>query len=41
TRNIPKALLRKSTGLNVYDVLNHDRVIFTKDALARLEEVLA
>jgi len=41
TRNIPRAMLLKSTGLNVYDVLNHDRVIFTKDALTRLEEVLA
>ncbi|HKM18027.1 MAG: 50S ribosomal protein L4 [Firmicutes bacterium] len=41
TRNIPRALLLKSSGLNVYDVLNHDRVIFTKDALTRLEEVLA
>lgn len=41
TRNIPKALLLKSSGLNVYDVLNHDQVIFTKDALTKLEEVLA
>lgn len=41
TRNILKALLLKSSGLNVYDVLNHDQVIFTKDALTKLEEVLA
>ena len=41
TRNIPKALLLKSSGLNVYDVLNHGCVIFTKDALTKLEEVLA
>lgn len=41
TRNIPKALLLKSSGLNVYDVLNHDQVIFTKDALTKFEEVLA
>lgn len=41
TRNIPKTLLLKSSGLNVYDVLNHDQVIFTKDALTKLEEVLA
>lgn len=39
-RNIPKTLLLKSSGLNVYDLLNHDRVIFTQDAVKRLEEVL-
>ncbi|NLJ79921.1 MAG: 50S ribosomal protein L4 [Firmicutes bacterium] len=39
-RNIPGAVLTKSAGLNVYDILNSQKVIFTKDAVARLEEVL-
>jgi len=41
TRNIPNTTLTKSTGLNVYDVLNHKNVILTKAAVAKLEEVLA
>lgn len=41
TRNIPNALVAKSAGLNVYDILNHEKLIITKDAVARLEEVLA
>lgn len=40
-RNIPGAVLAKSIGLNVYDVLNSDKLVMTKDAVAKLEEVLA
>lgn len=40
TRNIPGAVLAKSGGLNVYDILNSQKVVFTKDAVAKLEEVL-
>lgn len=40
TRNIPNTLLAKSMGLNVYDILNHDKVVITKEAVAKLEEVL-
>jgi ribosomal protein L4 len=28
------------TGVNTYNVLNHKQLIITKDAVARLEEVL-
>ena len=39
-RNIPGAVLAKSVGLNVYDVLNSEKLVMTKDAVAKLEEVL-
>lgn len=38
-RNIPTVQLIESKRLNVYDVLNNDRVLFTKDALESVEEV--
>lgn len=40
-RNIPGVLALDASGLNVYDILNHDTVVVTKDAVARVEEVLA
>ncbi|MCK9524415.1 MAG: 50S ribosomal protein L4 [Limnochordia bacterium] len=39
-RNIPGAVVAKSFGLNVYDVLNSQKLIMTKDAVTKLEEVL-
>ena len=30
-----------ATGLNVYDIITHDKLIITKDAVAKVEEVLA
>ncbi len=39
-RNIPNATLIKSQGLNVYDILNHDRIVITKAAVEKIEEVL-
>src|SRR5690554_5291602 len=41
TRNIPGAVVAKPAGLNVYDILNSQELIITKDAVAKLEEVLA
>ncbi len=41
SRNIPGVKAINTTGLNVYDILNHDTLFVTKDAVARLEEVLA
>ncbi len=41
TRNIPGAVLAKPSGLNVYDILNSQKLIITKDAVVKLEEVLA
>lgn len=40
-RNIPGVMVSKSLGLNVYDLLNHENLVITKDAVAMLEEVLA
>ncbi len=40
-RNIPGTTLSKSLGLNVYDVLNHEHLVVTKAAVAKLEEVLS
>ena len=28
-------------GLNVYDILHHDKLFITKDAITRIEEVFA
>ena len=41
SRNIPGVKAINTTGLNVYDILNHDKLFVTKDAIARIEEVLA
>ncbi|MFY9486757.1 MAG: 50S ribosomal protein L4 [Bacillota bacterium] len=38
-RNLPFVRLIESNRLNVYDVLDNDRVLFTKDALQSVEEV--
>ena len=39
-RNIVGVEPVAATGVNVYNVLNHGKVILTKDAVAHLEEVL-
>lgn len=41
SRNIPGVKAIASTGLNVYDLLYHGKVLIAKDAVARIEEVLA
>ncbi|GAA5345864.1 LSU ribosomal protein L4P [Planifilum fimeticola] len=38
-RNIPGVKFIQAEGLNVYDILNHDKLILTRDAVARVEEV--
>ena len=40
-RNIPGIKPMISAGLNVYDILNCDKLVMTKDAVLRVEEVLA
>ena len=40
-RNIPGIKPAQATALNVYDLLKHDQLIITKDAVAKVEEVLA
>lgn len=41
SRNIPGVKSITSQGLNVYDILYHDKVLVTKDAISKIEEVLA
>ncbi|MFY9174073.1 MAG: 50S ribosomal protein L4 [Peptococcia bacterium] len=40
-RNIPGVKPVVAESINVYDVLNHDKLIITKEAIAMVEEVLA
>ncbi|KJS22778.1 MAG: 50S ribosomal protein L4 [Clostridiaceae bacterium BRH_c20a] len=41
SRNIPGVTSLGATGLNVYDILMHDKLILTKEAVAKVEEVFA
>lgn len=40
-RNIPGVTVVTATGVNVLDVLNHDKLLVTKEAVEKVEEVLA
>jgi large subunit ribosomal protein L4 len=39
-RNIPGVKFVTAEGINVLDVLKHDKLVITKDAVAKVEEVL-
>jgi large subunit ribosomal protein L4 len=39
TRNIPTVKLIRATSLNVYDILNADKIVTTDTALAKIQEV--
>lgn len=39
-RNIPGVKFVTADGINVLDVLKHDKLVITKDAVAKVEEVL-
>ena len=41
SRNIPGVKAINTNGLNVYDILNHNKLFITKEAITRIEEVLA
>jgi large subunit ribosomal protein L4 len=41
SRNIPGVKFVTAEGINVLDVLKHDQLIITKEAVAKVEEVLA
>jgi large subunit ribosomal protein L4 len=41
SRNIPGVKAIGTIGLNVVDLLHHDKVLVTKEAVAKIEEVLA
>ena len=40
-RNIPGIKPVRADFMSVYDILNHDKLVITKDAVAKVEEVLA
>lgn len=40
-RNIPGVKVVDANGINVLDVIGHDKLIMTKDAVEKVEEVLA
>ncbi|HBI02699.1 MAG TPA: 50S ribosomal protein L4, partial [Paenibacillaceae bacterium] len=40
-RNIPGVKFVSAEGINVLDVLHHDNLLMTQDAVAKVEEVLA
>jgi large subunit ribosomal protein L4 len=40
-RNIPGILVEDARGINVYDILNSGKVVFTRDAVEKVQEVLA
>ncbi|WP_261134667.1 50S ribosomal protein L4 [Bacillus sp. Marseille-Q3570] len=40
-RNLPGVTIVTADGVNVLDVLNHDKLFMTKDAVEKVEEVLA
>lgn len=40
-RNIPNIKPLTATGLNVYDILAYNKLVLTKDAVAKVEEVFA
>lgn len=41
SRNLPGVKAAVADGLNVYDILNHGRLVMTRDAVTRVGEVLA
>ncbi|MRX72544.1 50S ribosomal protein L4 [Bacillus lacus] len=40
-RNIPGVTVVDANGVNVLDVVSHNKLVFTKDAVQKVEEVLA
>jgi len=40
-RNLPGVSSMNTDGLNVYDILLHDHLLLTKEAVGRIEEALA
>ncbi len=40
-RNIPGVKPVSAEGINVYDLINHAKLVITKEAIAKVEEVLA
>jgi large subunit ribosomal protein L4 len=40
-RNLPYVKRVSSTGVNIYDVLQHEQIVISKDAIMQLQEVLS
>ncbi|RPI25922.1 MAG: 50S ribosomal protein L4 [Acidobacteria bacterium] len=40
SRNVPKVKMVTSSGVNVYDLLNHEHLLISKQALLSIQEVL-
>ena len=41
SRNVPKVKVLRAEGLNVYDILRHDRLFLLEPTVARIEEALS
>ncbi len=41
SRNIPGVTVSSGLNVNIYDVLYHERIVFTKDAISALQEKLS
>ncbi len=41
SRNMPEVKLVPETGINIYDVVNHEMVLFSKEAILQVQEVLS
>lgn len=40
-RNIPAVKYMPGTGVNIYDILNYEKLLFSREAILQLQEVLA
>ena len=40
-RNIPSMMMLTADGLNVYDIVNANKIVFTEAAVKDVEEALA
>jgi large subunit ribosomal protein L4 len=41
SRNLPKIKLVPGTGVNIFDVVNSSTLLFSKDSILQLQEVLS
>jgi large subunit ribosomal protein L4 len=41
SRNLPKVKLVPGTGVNIHDVVNHELLLFSKEAILQVQEVLS
>ena len=41
SRNLPKVKLVPGTGVNIFDVVNSNTLLFSKDSILQIQEVLS